>query len=47
MGRTGHGQIGRKLKGERYNSKYQTDYKGSNINTELIEYVPKTLVKKK
>ena len=46
MGRTGHVQIGLKLKAERYNSKYKTDSKVSDINTDLIEYVPKTLVEK-
>ena len=34
------------IKIERYNSKWKTASKGININTDLIEYVPKTLVKK-
>ena len=46
MGRTGHVQIGRKLKGDKCNPKEKPASKVSNINTDLIEYVPKTLVKK-
>ena len=46
MGRTGHGQIGRKLKGSRCNTREQTYSKGSKITTYLIEYFPKTLMKK-
>ena len=38
--------IGGKLKRERFNSKYKTASKGININTDLIGYVTKTLVKK-
>ena len=45
MGQTGHGKIGLKLKGERCNRENKTASKGSNINTDLIEYVPKTLLK--
>ena len=40
MVQTVHGQIG-------HTSKDKPDSKGSKINTDLIEYVPKTLVKKK
>ena len=47
MGQTGHGQINRKLKGVKWNSKLITASKGNNINTDLIEYFSKTLVKKK
>ena len=47
MGRTGHGIIGHELKRRRQNSTGKTDYKGNNINTDLIQYVTKTLVKKK
>ena len=39
--------MGRKLKRSRCNSKYKTSSKGSKKNHDLIEYVPKTLVKKK
>ena len=46
MSRTGYGQIGHKLKGDKFNSKDKLASKGSKINTDLIEYVPKTLVKK-
>ena len=46
MGQTGHGKIGRKLKGAGWNSKCRTASKGININTDLIDYVPKTLAKK-
>ena len=45
MGRTGHGQISLKLKRARCNSKYRTAFKYIKINTDLNEYVPKTLVK--
>ena len=46
MVQTVHGQIGRKLKEDNCNSKDKTYFKGSKINTDLIEYVPKTIVKK-
>ena len=46
MGKTVHGQIGRKFKGTRYNPADKTAYRASNINTGLIEYLLKTLVKK-
>ena len=46
MGQTVHGQIGRKLKGSRCNSKDKAYSKVGKTNTDLIEYVPKTLVKK-
>ena len=46
MGWTGHGQIGCKFKGSRFNSSDKTDSKGSNINTDFIDYVTKTFVKK-
>ena len=47
MGQTDHGQIGRKLKGARWNLKYKTASKGSKINTHLIGYVTKIHVKNK
>ena len=47
MGQTGHGQIGSKLTVESCNSKYKTSFKGSKINTDLIPYVTKTLLKNK
>ena len=43
MGRTGEGKIDRKLKRENCNEEYKKDSKGSRINTDLNEYVPKTL----
>ena len=43
MGRTGEGKIDRKLKRENCNEEYKKDSKGSKINTDLNEYVPKTL----
>ena len=46
MGLTGHGKIGCKLKGTCCNSKNKTASKGSKINTDLIEYVTKKMVKK-
>ena len=46
MGETGHDQIGRNLKGDKCTSKDKPDYKANKINTDLIEYVTKTLVKK-
>ena len=46
MGRTGHGQISCKFKGEMCNSAYNTASKFININTNLIEYIPKKFVKK-
>ena len=46
MGRTGHGQISCKLKGDKCTSKEKAACKVSNTNTDLIGYVPKTLVKK-
>ena len=46
MGQTGHGQIGLKIKGETLSSSDKTASKCSNINTDLIENAPKTLVKK-
>ena len=46
MGQTGHGQICRNLKGDTCTSKYKADSKVSKINTDLIGYGPKTLVKK-
>ena len=42
MGITGHGQTGHKFKGERCNLVDKTSSKGININTNVIEYVPKT-----
>ena len=44
MGRTCPDQIGRKLKGEIFNSKDKTDSKVIKINTELLGYIPNTLV---
>ena len=46
MSLTGHGQIGRKLKRENFNSNDKTASKGININTYSIEYVTKKLEKK-
>ena len=46
MGQTGHVKIGHNLKGDMCTSKDKLDSIGSKINTDLIEYVPKTLVKK-
>ena len=46
MGRTCPDQIGRKLKGEIFNSKDKTDSKVIKINTELLGYIPNTLVEK-
>ena len=46
VGRFGHGIIGSNLKEARCNSADKTAYKGSKINTDFIEYVPKTLMKK-
>ena len=47
MGQTGHGQMFCNLKGGTCTSKNKPYSKVSNINTDLIEYVPKTLVKNK
>ena len=47
MGWTCYGQISRKLKVERWNSKDKSASKGSKIDTDWIEYFPKTLVKKR
>ena len=44
MGRTSQGKIDRKLKGEMQKKRAS---KGSNINTNFIEYVPKTRLKNK
>ena len=46
MGQTGYGQISRNFKGEMRNPAGKTDSKVINMNTNLIEYVTKTLVKK-
>ena len=46
MGQTDHGKIGRKLKEDKFTSKYKAASKGSNTNTDLILYVPKTLLKR-
>ena len=46
MGQTGYGFVGRKYKGYRYNTEDKTASKGSEIDTDLIEYIPKTLVNK-
>ena len=46
MGQTGHGYICCKYKGDMWYSADKKDSKVSNINTDLIEYVPKILVKK-
>ena len=46
MGRTVQGQIDRKLKRTRCNLRDKKDYKVIKINTDLIEYVPTTLLKK-
>ena len=46
MGITGHGQISQKFKGERCNSAEKTASRGNKINTNLIEYATKRLVKK-
>ena len=46
MGQTGRGCIGFKLKVGRYNSVGKIYSQVININTNLIEYSPKTLVKK-
>ena len=45
MGQTGHGLMCHKLKGDKCNSNEKSASRGSNINNDLIEYVPKTLVK--
>ena len=45
MGKIGHSQIGHTLKGDKFHSKDKPDSKCTIINTGLIEYVPKTLVK--
>ena len=45
MGQTGHGQIGRKFRGEKLNSVDETGSKGSIIKNDLVEYVPKTFLK--
>ena len=45
MSQNKHGQIGHKLKWYKYTLKAQPDSKGSDINTESIEYVTKTFVK--
>ena len=47
MGRTEHGQISFKLKGDKFTSKDKTAAKGSKTNTDIIEYVTKTRVKNK
>ena len=47
MGRTGHGQIGRKFKVAKCNQADKTVYKGSNNNTYFIEYVPEEILKNK
>ena len=41
MGRYGHVQIGRKLKGGKWNYSCEISFKVSKINNYLIEYVPK------
>ena len=46
MGQTVRGQILRKLKVARCNSRDKTDSKAIKTNTDLIEYVTKMLVKK-
>ena len=46
MGQNCHGQIGCKNIVVRYNFVDKTDFKVINMNTDLIEYVPKTLMKK-
>ena len=46
MGQTSHGHFFRNLKGDMCTSKDKPDYKGINVNTDLIEYVPKIPVKK-
>ena len=46
MSKTGHGLIGHKLKGGRWNLVDKKNYQVSIINTDWIEYFPKTLVKK-
>ena len=45
MGQTDHGQISRKLKGARRNSKEKIDSTGIKSDDDLIEYVTRTLVK--
>ena len=46
MGQTCHGQIGCKYNVVRCNFLDKTDFQVLNINTNLIEYVPKKLVNK-
>ena len=46
MGKNFHGQIGCKLKEYNWTSKDKPAYKGSNINTDLMYDVTKTIVKK-
>ena len=46
MGQTCHGQIGCKHNVVRCNFLDKTDFQVLNINTNLIEYVPKKLVNK-
>ena len=46
MGQTAHGQISRKLKEYKCTSKNKPASKGSNIITDLIYNIPKTIVKK-
>ena len=46
MRRTGYDQIGHKFMGGKCNLADKTYFKGSKINTYLIEYFTKTLVKK-
>ena len=43
MGRTSYGQIGRKLKGDKFNSNDKPDSKVIKINTILIGYFPRHL----
>ena len=46
MGTTGQDQIGCKYKGYRWKIAKKNDSKGSNINTDLMEYVPKVISNK-
>ena len=43
MGKTSHGEVGCRYKGDKWNSEYKKDYKGSKINTDIIEYLPKKM----
>ena len=47
MGQTAHGQNIWKFKEASYNSEDKTSSKDIKINTDLIEYFPKTLLKNK